>query len=349
MWGAKKKKKGDDELPNQTLALPRELPASVTVEVPRLTFHAVPLSNKGLLSAQMRDGIKALLRMTSGTPVVKMRVFVAGSGDMRRVPAIISEVFTEKRLTLPAVSVVQVGTLPLEGAQIAIEAIAVAKKTVNPNGLALIAGRTASSPNPLDPVGPLAQKVVDELRGLPDATDVVKLTCFTSTLDAKTATTLRTAFPKAALQIMQVVRAPARALVECEAIARLAKTPIDPVNVNGGMARLTAGRVVLTGTQLGFHSEESDIRLAFTRLEKALTGSQVSSADVVYARFYSLTRSNADRVALNSEGILRKKTPDCGNHGSGRGTAIAGRVLWNGCSGCGHRQNGLLTPNNTKL
>ena len=44
---------------------------------------------------------------------------------MRRVQTIVSETFTERRQPLPALSVVQVGALPLEGAQVVMEAIAV--------------------------------------------------------------------------------------------------------------------------------------------------------------------------------------------------------------------------------
>ena len=80
---------------------------------------------------------------------MKLRAFVAGSGDMRRVQAIVSETFTERRLSLPALSVVQVGGLPLEGAQVVIEATSVGKKDVNPNGLVFIAGQQAASPGAL--------------------------------------------------------------------------------------------------------------------------------------------------------------------------------------------------------
>ena len=90
---------------------------------------------------------------------MKLRAFVAGSGDMRRVQAIVSETFTERRLSLPALSVVQVGGLPLEGAQVVIEATSVGKKEVNPNGLVFIAGQQAASPGPLEPVVPLAGEV----------------------------------------------------------------------------------------------------------------------------------------------------------------------------------------------
>ena len=106
---AKKKK----EEATQTLEAPKEPPAAVTAETSRLIFQVSPLSAKGLLSQQVRDALKALLKSANGATIVKLRAFVAGSGDLRRVQAIAGEIFTERRLPLPALSVVQVGALPL--------------------------------------------------------------------------------------------------------------------------------------------------------------------------------------------------------------------------------------------
>src|SRR5690349_23830490 len=77
----------------QTLQLPKELPATVTGETRRLTFHVTPLSSRGLLSAQIRDALKALAHDTSGSTVLKIRAFTAGSGDLRRVRDLVSESF----------------------------------------------------------------------------------------------------------------------------------------------------------------------------------------------------------------------------------------------------------------
>ena len=117
-----------------------------------------PLSTKGLLSQQVRDALKALHRTVGGSSIVKLRAFVAGSGDMRRVQAIVSETFTDRRLSLPALSVVQVGGLPLEGAQVVLESVSVAKKESNPHGLIYISGQAASAEKPLEAVAPLADR-----------------------------------------------------------------------------------------------------------------------------------------------------------------------------------------------
>jgi len=57
----------------------------------RLTFLVTPLSSKGLLSQQVRDALKALATEAGGNTVLKIRAFVAGSGDMRRVHDLVSE------------------------------------------------------------------------------------------------------------------------------------------------------------------------------------------------------------------------------------------------------------------
>ena len=142
-WGQKKKKKSDEEPVTQTLPLLKDPPAAIEGQTQRLVFHVSPLSSKGLLSPQVRDGLKELLKSNHGATILKLRAFVAGSGDLRRVQAIVSEVFTDHKLNLPALSTIQAGGLPLEGAQVVLESIAEEKKTVNPNGLAFFSGQQA--------------------------------------------------------------------------------------------------------------------------------------------------------------------------------------------------------------
>src|SRR6187549_2141795 len=83
-----KKKKGEVEIITQTLELLPDPPAAIKAEVGRMVFHTSPLTNKGLLSQQVREGIKAIWRVNRGATVVKLRALVAGTGDMRRVQAI---------------------------------------------------------------------------------------------------------------------------------------------------------------------------------------------------------------------------------------------------------------------
>src|SRR5580700_8129859 len=131
-YGGEKKNPDDT---TQTLDLPKDPPMVAVGEPRRLVFHVWPLSAKGLLSQQTREALKAILKANGGAPVVHIRAFVAGSGDLRRVPQIVSEVLAEKKMPLPSVSVVQAGGLPLEGAQVVLEAVSQAKRDVNPGGL----------------------------------------------------------------------------------------------------------------------------------------------------------------------------------------------------------------------
>ncbi|MEI9972850.1 MAG: hypothetical protein WDO73_12780 [Ignavibacteriota bacterium] len=112
---------------NQVLQLPKDLPAVVEGDPRHFIFYVTPLSSKGLLSKQVRDALNALTHEAKGDSILKIRAFVAGSGDARRVRDIVSEVFTDRKQPLPVLSLVHAGGLP-EDAQVAMEAIAVSRK-----------------------------------------------------------------------------------------------------------------------------------------------------------------------------------------------------------------------------
>src|ERR1051326_883376 len=154
-----KKKKPEDI--TQTLELPKDPPQVITADFRRMVFRVTALSAKGLLSAQTRDAVKALLKQSGGENVVRIRAFVAGSGDLRRVPQIVSEVFTERKLALPVVSAVQAGGLPLTGAQVLLESTSTSKKNdTAPAGLLFVPGQMAENPQLTDNVAPLAQQAL---------------------------------------------------------------------------------------------------------------------------------------------------------------------------------------------
>src|ERR1700685_683713 len=133
----RKIKKTEDKEPiTQTLPLLKDPPPAIASETGALVFHVSALSGKGLLSQQVRDALKSLFSENHGAQIIKLRAFVAGSGDLRRVQTLVSEVFTEHKMNLPVLSTIQAGGLPADGAQVVIESIAAEKKTVNPNGLA---------------------------------------------------------------------------------------------------------------------------------------------------------------------------------------------------------------------
>ena len=313
-----KKKKPEEEI-TQTLEIPPDPPATIKAEVGRLVFHNSPLVNKGLLSQQVREAIKAIWRLNRGAGVVKLRALVAGTGDLRRVQAIVSEMFTEKKLSLPVLSVVQVGSLPLEGAQVLVEATSIVKgKPVNPHGLAFLSGMGATAPiNPehaTAPVLPLAEKSVANLKtalvglGLSGA-DVLRVTCFQSSLDdiAQVQTAVSREFPGAPVAYAQTQRSPSAHLVECEAVARL-KTPaganwkvVNPPGLTPSpnfsqVALAGPGPVVFTGGQLAFRTQDADVRLCFDRMKKQLEESGANIRDVFWSSIYPLSRTVTDRV-----------------------------------------------------
>ena len=310
----KKKKKGDEEEVTQVLELPKEPPSAVTAETARLTFLTSPLSSKGLLSQQARDALRALMKEARGAAIVKLRGFVAGSGDVRRVQTIVSETFTERRLAIPALTVVQVGALPMEGAQVVLEAVAVARKEINPHGLVFISGQGQSTEKPLEPLGPLAGKVADNLEtalraASSQASDVSRVTCFVTALNDLPAIRklMSGRFPKAAFTYVQTQRASGHSTVECEAVARLGTAPgsavefLNPEGLpkDGGHSQLVkvgTPRVAISGLQMAFGSEAGDAHLAFKRLEKALESVKASLKDVVMAGIYPLNTFMSERV-----------------------------------------------------
>jgi enamine deaminase RidA (YjgF/YER057c/UK114 family) len=308
-WGKKKK-----EEETQVLQLPKAPPSAVTAETRRLVFHVTPLSAKGLLSQQTRNALKWLLHATNGATVVKLRAFVAGSGDLRRVRELVAETFTEHRLPLPVLSVVQVGALPLESAQVILESTEVAKKDVNQYGLVYISGQGASSAKPLDPVLPLAEQ---SLRGLATAVkaagsqpaDVARVTCFLSSLGqfAEVRQLMAASYSGAALNFVQVQRAPTRAVAECEAVARLRWNTGDAIHMLNpdGLAQspqlsqialIGAAQVILTGSQEAFGFEDADARLAFERLQKSLSLEGGSLRHAAFTSLYPLSSRISDQV-----------------------------------------------------
>ena len=280
----------------QVLELPKEPPQAVSAETRNLVLHVAPLTAKGLLSQQIREGLKALLKANSGATIVKIRAFVAGTGDMRRVPALVSEVLTEKHLPLPAVSVVQVGGLPLEGAQVVLESISVSRKETSPGGLLFIGGQESSLPKPLEPTLPLAEAALAKLDQVLAGAQALRVTCYTSSLDEapKLQTLVTSRYTQAAIDVVVLQRAASRTTVSCEATARL---PEHDFTLNGNQATaVQSQKIAFTGTQVAFGFEDNDARLAFQRLEKALEPLGASTKTVAVANFYPLSISIARQV-----------------------------------------------------
>lgn len=309
-----KKKKKQEE--TQTLPPPRELPVAVVADTDRLSFQVSALSNKGLFTPQTREALKGLLRTSHGT-IIKLRAFVAGSGDMRRVGELVGETFTEKRVSMPALSVVQVGALPLEGAQVVIETTELEKRSVNPNGIAFVSGQAATS------VAKSLEMVKHALRaGGMEAGDAVRVTCFVSSLDEQRGThhLMKEIFPGAALNYVQMQREPVMPAAECEAVARARSAASEPISFlnpatldnsphYSQVALVTSPKLVITGTQLAFGSQESDVKLAFERLGKALSGSNARFAHVVMSHLYLTSGSLLTKVRSVRAGFYTGANP----------------------------------------
>lgn len=299
------KKKNPDEI-TQTLELPKDPPPVTTADLHRMVFRVSPLLNKGLLSAQTREAVKALLKTCSGENIVRIRAFVAGSGDLRRVPQIVSEVFTEHKLALPAVSVVQAGALPLTGAQVLMESISTSKKNDTiPNGVLFIPAQTAAKPELMDNVAPLAKASLDQFdvavaKG--GAAGVLRVTCYASSLADAAAVSemIATRYPHAAIALVQPRREHAASTVACEGVARLASPVTGYSLVKDGErvlgAAVSVSTVALTGTLVAYGYEDRNARLAFDRMNKVLEPAKASWKSVVEVRFYPLAPSIVKQI-----------------------------------------------------
>ena len=266
--------KKEKEPETQTLPLPVEPPPAVIAETARLEFHVSPLSGKGLLTQQVHDALKALQRANGGGTFVKLRAFVAGTGDMRRVATIVSEELTDRKMPLPAITTIQVGALPMEGAQVVIESISSGKKAVNPNGLVFFSAQPAA-----------------ELAASAKAQDAVLLqvTCFAADVNRPDGAG---AFPGAAVNFVQLTRLPVDRETSCEGVGRLQKPGKSP------------SKLVFTGIQMAFGDQEPDLRLAYGRLGKVLESMKVGYGDSAVLNIYALSRAGAEKAGALSASFL---------------------------------------------
>lgn len=272
--------KKNTEPKTQVLPLPPELPMALVAETKELDFHISPLLRTGGLAAQIRQSLNDLIRDTHGETIIKLRAFVAGAGDARRVQAVVAELFTERKLPLPVLSILQVGSLGEQTAQVVIEAVVSTHKTVNPNGLAFLAGQTAST----------LKASLDRLSASARAANVppdrvLTCTCFTSRMDdyASAQALMRAVFPNSAINVIEAVRDPIGDGSTCEAIGQLSATaPAGPVIwlKHSRAALVTSQRLVFTGLQLTFGSFLDDAHEAFARLQRATSALQPVEAPV---------------------------------------------------------------------
>lgn len=295
----------------QTLPPPRELPSAVSGETSRLIFQISPLSGRGLLSQQTRDALHALQRSAHGATILKLRAFVAGSGDMRRIGDLIGELWTDKRTPLPALSVVQTGGLPMEGAQVVIESIAEEHRIVNTNGVAFLAGQQAGS------VAESLSKLSGALKqaGMDDS-DMLHVTCFVRWLDENKDAQhmLSQRFPGASVNYVQMQREYISTAAECEGVARAreAASPVKYMMPASGYSQVvivSAPKVVFSSTQLAFGQQPGDIRLAFERLQKSIAPLNARLDTVAMSHIYVVSRGLTDTLRTVRSEFYNKTSP----------------------------------------
>ncbi len=331
---AQRRKKEEDR--TQQLEVLPDPPLAVVVDTSRVSFLVSPLSSKGLLTQQTRDALKAIGKASRGGQIVRIRAFVAGNGEVRRIQTIVSEELGDKKNELPSLTLVQVGQLGLVGAQVQLEATILEKKPRNPHGLAFFSGQYVAAEgaveNPLGPVLPLAEKSLRNLATAASASgvasgDMMRVTCLVSSLADYSAVQSHAvrAFPGAALAVVQLRRGPSRSEVECEGVGRLPRTPAQPVsrlNPPGlpsspnysQVTLVNTPRLILTGEQLGFGSQDADVRLAFERLGKTLESKNASYQDVFFTSYYPVAGHVQEKLrAVRGEFLAKERPPSSTN------------------------------------
>ena len=284
--------------------LPPQLPMALTADTDTLDFHISPLLRVGGLSVQIRQSLNDLIRDTHGETIVKLRAFVAGTGDARRVESEAVSIFTDHKLPLPVLSIVQVGGLSNAAAQVVIEAVVSTHRTVNSSGLAFITGQYGR--DFADSVGHLKASAA-LAHVAPDA--ILTTTCFTSGMsdyDSSRAL-VQSAFPKAQINIVQALRDPLTEATMCEAIGQLTEPPSEDVlRLTKAHATLVAAKqLVFTGLQLCFGSFLDDAAEAQQRLRRAATAGTTLQGDM-FAK--SAVQIDAFSLTPAAGSALRKTT-----------------------------------------
>jgi hypothetical protein len=79
--------------------------------------------------------------------------------------------------------------------------------------------------------------------------------------------------------LVQRLRVSAGPAADCEGVGR------------GGNAGVKTPTLIFTGAQMAFGTQDSDLRLAFDRLQKTLSSMGVTDRDVIFSNLYPLSRS----------------------------------------------------------
>ena len=273
----------DNKLALETIEAPvrLETPEAVQGMTARLVFHVSPLSGNGLLSQQVRDALKALDKANGDAVFLKLRAFVAGTGDVRRIQSIVTEEFSSKKWPLPAITTVLVGALPGDNTQVVIEGISEEKRNnVNPAGLVFVPAQpsVAGLGKAMEAAGAVALRVscfADSLAGAESArAEAVKV------------------FPGAAGTFFQSTRSGIGNGVSCEGVGRLpgrsaaARAPL--VERMGSAVLVRSPKLVFTAAQMTFVEQDSGIQQAYERLRRAILALGGGAGETILANHYSV-------------------------------------------------------------
>jgi hypothetical protein len=266
----------------------------VSAETASLSFKVTPLLTKGHLSSQIHDTLSDLIRATKGSTIIKLRAFVAGAGDTRRVQQVVSDMFTDKKLPLPALTIVQVGALGKDASAVVMEAVISNRQAMNPNGLAFIARQ--SGPTLPDALAKMTETVsATHLT----AANLVSATCFTDRLAGYDAErqALASAFPNAAVNLVQALRDPLDTKTTCQGVAQLPPgAPVASPN-NAAVAFVTSPQIVFTGLQLSFGAYLDDADSALSRMQRDVRTVHADVRNTVLMNAFSLDPSAASAIA----------------------------------------------------
>lgn len=291
VWAGRKKK--EEEPKPQVLPLPRELPRAVSAVTSSLSFKVTPLLTTGHLSSQIHDALNDLIRGTKGSAIIKLRAFVAGAGDSRRVQQLVSDMFTDKKLPLPALTIVQVGALGKDASAVVIEAIVSGRQAVNPNGLAFIARQSAATL-------PEALAKMNETVGAAHlaAANLVSATCFTDRLAGYDAErqALASAFPNAAVNLVQALRDPLDTKTTCQGIAQLPPGAAPSPGNNANVTFVTSPQIVFTGLQLSFGAYLDDADSALSRMQHDVQTVHADVRNTVLMNAFSIDPAAASAI-----------------------------------------------------
>lgn len=327
LTGQRKKKEEEEPIPTQVLEVLPEPPNTAVVETARIGFRTAPLSAKGLLSQQVKDGLKALMSAARGAQIVKVRAFVAGRGDLRSVKNVVAEELSDRKQQMPVITTVRVGGLPLDGAQVQLEGTVLERRPANPHGLAFLSGQLVTSEKPVSRVAGLAGQSIANLKAAAEAAGsspagMLRVTCFLSSLEdaGEVGKLIDAAFPQAQSLLTQTQRGPPQSLCECEGVIRLDNPPankfalLNPSGLTASpnysqVAIVSTPTVVLSTLQLAFRYTEEDARLAFERLDKLLQASGSSLKQTAMMNTYSLSQQLSDIVRKVRFDFLDKARP----------------------------------------